>query len=487
MGALPNQPRQQVTILAQPEPKHALSVGMKLGFIFIAIHLITLSIAFLLAADYSNLLNVGIFLIPDIPLLLLPQPDEGRLRFAHFFILGSIMWFCIPVVIDKIVTKLWPRISRAIRYLIILILIPVTLSVCLGLIGSAMVRSDIMEQRPELRKLGGKATSNFLTEKVVFEKTHIKAITGIKHGVFNTGTAEEFAFSDGWKVFFTDKQYKETTNLHVPNRQYTELEPLPYRNKPCWYMAYSYNKSFIALLDHTGKELWQRPSCGVVSGDMTGDGIAEFAACTDYNTSLKLYDIAGKELWNKSMDLFGHFEMADIDDDQKMEIIHTHFNSSISKMQFSFFNDKGEILKTLNIGTPYSNFTTIHWPDRNGKTHLLLVSINRMEVVTLDGQTIARLDAPGCRNEGKITAVNVKFKAGEQDYLAVRKSEFPLKVLYVYNPQGKLVYQKTDNSSDMEAALLATPGENGTEKLLTSTYDPKNMTDVIRILEYTAP
>jgi len=55
-----------------------------------------------------------------------------------------------------------------------------------------------------------------------------------------------------------------------------------------------------------------------------------------------------------------------------------------------------------------------------------------------------------------MNAVTVKFKKGEPEYLAVKKSLHPdLSVLYVYDANGKLVYQKTQVIEGLLSPTLA--------------------------------
>ena len=93
----------------------------------------------------------------------------------------------------------------------------------------------------------------------------------------------------------------------------------------------------------------------------------------------------------------------------------------------------------------------------------------KIRIVDLKGNTVIELDAPGCRPFGEVKALTVKFKEDELEYLAVRKSLHPdLSVLYVYDYDGKLVYQKTEViKRGRNLALSVVPmNEMGNEGLL---------------------
>jgi hypothetical protein len=84
-----------------------------------------------------------------------------------------------------------------------------------------------------------------------------------------------------------------------------------------------------------------------------------------------------------------------------------------------------------------------------------------------------------------VKAATVKLKKEESKYLAVKKSLHPdLSVLYVYNPNGRLVYQKTEVIKGVLAPMLTAGPTNevGLEKLIVGASREYNT----QVLEYSA-
>ena len=135
------------------------------------------------------------------------------------------------------------------------------------------------------------------------------------------------------------------------------------------------------------------------------------------------------------------------------------------------------------IATKSYEFALIQWPRRETLPYLLLTEENRIRIVDFIGTAVLQLDAPGCRLFGALAALPVKFKKNEPEYLAVKKSLHPdLSVLYVYNANGRLVYQRTDVADGRVPPALAAVSakEAGVEKLLVGAAQKSEL----QVLEY---
>ena len=186
----------------------------------------------------------------------------------------------------------------------------------------------------------------------------------------------------------------------------------------------------------------------------------------------------GKVRWKHPINALGHLEVMDIDGDGKDEIIYSNGTT-----EFNILNESGTVVDQLKIVTRSYAFAMVKWPKNESEPCLLLTEDSKIRIVDLKGNTVIALDAPGCRTFGEVKALTVKFKADEPEYLAVRKSLHPdLSVLYVYDHDGKLVYQKTDVTGRGRKPTLSVVSKNetGNEVLLVgSVRDDKPV-----VLEY---
>jgi hypothetical protein len=115
----------------------------------------------------------------------------------------------------------------------------------------------------------------------------------------------------------------------------------------------------------------------------------------------------------------------------------------------------------LKVPTASYEFAVIRWPGEESRPNILLTEENRIRIVDMKGNAVAQLDAPGCRSFGSVNAAVVQFKKDEPACLAVRKILHPdLAVLYVYDANGKLVFQESEViKGSMEPALAAVPAD----------------------------
>jgi hypothetical protein len=179
--------------------------------------------------------------------------------------------------------------------------------------------------------------------------------------------------------------------------------------------------------------------------------------------------------------------VADINGDGKAEIVYDNSNNASGITAFTILDGTGAAIGEFKISSKSSFFTIVNWPSKQGSPHILLTEDGKISIINFKGETVARLDAPGCAEFGNVEAVNVRLRKEEPDYLAVKKSLHPdLSTLYVYDSQGQLMYQKTDTVTGILPPVLFTlpVGTSGTERLLvgSQTKDFEAL-----LLEYTAP
>jgi len=460
------------------------SIGFKTGVSLAALHLCFVIIAFI-AYISSSSSTAGLvfiwFMFLDAPVYLLPSSIFESFGVAapliSFGILGSVLWFLIPWLVDRFVVNIFPNIGRKTRWTIIIGVIPIIL-VGFTSLGDFSVKKSIQRERPnELTKMLNSASSDFLTEKVIFEDNESADVSSISLMNCQPNAGTEFLFTLPWGVVFLNKDYQEQHRLKFDENRFSTIKPFNMGgSRSCMFIAYKLFEG-VYLYDSEGKEIWRitrenghkAAIEGVQYGDVDGDNNPEFTIYHSYGEGIHLVDENGKLLWRYPVHALGHLEMADIHGDGKAEIIFSNSNNANGITEFIILDAIGQVAHQLKIPTTSYEFSIIGWPIKESKPNLLLTEENKIRIVDLKGETVFQLNAPGCRDFGKVEAIAVKLKKDESNYLAVKKSLHPdLSVLYIYDSNGKLVYQKTDVIMGVLApTLTAGPmNEIGVERLI---------------------
>jgi hypothetical protein len=465
------------------------SIGFKIGIVLAVLHL---GLAIYAFSAYINCksstagLVFIIFFFLDAPLLLLPQAIFKVLGeispLVEYGLLGSAIWFIIPYLIDMAFTHIFPNIKKLVRVIIIVGAIPAILFGFTRL-GHLAIKLSIQQERPvELKKSLNKASSDFLAERVVFSNgTDIPIINGIyRINCIAGDDVQIMAALRSGVVFFNDK-YQEQSRLGFGGLGFNTIQPLnPDAVDSCRFLAYRYGKG-VYVFDHQGKEVWKfTPSNnktggidGASFGDVDGDGKAEIAVFYRYRQGIQLMDSDGNVKWTHPVNALGHLEIIDTNGDGRAEIIYDNSNNASGKTTFEWLNAAGEEVKKLEIATTSYEFAMIKWPNAELKPNILLTENNKIRLVDLKGDTVISLDAPGCREFGNIKATAVKFKKDQPNYLVVKKSLHPdIVMLYIYNHDGKLVYQKAETTEfgfRYSAFAVVPENKSGTQNLLIGT------------------
>ena len=474
------------------------SMGFKIGVVLGIFHLCLVILAYC-AYSSSRSSTAGLvfiyFFVLDAPILLLPQAlfkvFGGVAPLVQFGVIGSAMWFLIPWLIGMAFTRIFPNGKRLAQIIVIFIAILIILA-GFSRLSRFAVKARIRSKRPvELKKVLNRASSDFLTEKVIFEEDGGGMVNSISQ--MNRRDSEGMEIIVGLSGYwcgsvFLDESYQEQSRLNFAGLGFNTIEPINANNADsCEFLAYSVVKG-VYLFDLEGKERWMLADNedgrgdidGVDFGDVDGDGKIEFAVYHRYGEGIHLVDSNGKTRWKHPVSSIGHLEIADIDGDGTDEIIYKKAHGNTG---FTILDEVGSIVKQLKIATRSYDFATIKWPKMESKPYILIAENAKIRILDLEGNAVIELDAPGCRASGKVKVLTVKFKNDGPEYLAVRKRLHPdLVVLYVYDSEGKLVYQKTEVvGGGRSLALAVVPvHETGTEVLLVgSVRDRKPL-----VLEY---
>jgi hypothetical protein len=464
-----------------------ISIGFWAGVVAAFLHL-CLALFACHACWHSRSSTAGLAFLPffflDAPLLFLTPFLNGLFGkiapLIQFGLLGSALWFLIPWQIGKFAVRFFPRRPQIASIVSLIVAIPI-LYVAFMQLAFFTVKRSIQGERPaELKGVLNSASTDILTGKAIFSEEGASGISGIRRMHCRPGAGTELVFALPRSVVFLDDNYREQHRISFADQVFKTIEPLDLDGKgSCRLLATRFQKGTY-LLDLQGKEIRNYgPVDRVRFGDIDGDGKQELAIFD--GSEVRLLDGDGKTRWKHPALAIGHLEMADVRGNGKAEILCSNAANAWGATEFTILDAAGAVARQAKITSKSYEFALIHWPRRETPPYLLLTEENRIRIVDLQGEAVLRLDAPGCRPFGAVSAVTVKFAKGEPEYLAVKKSLHPdLAVLYVYNAEGKLANQKTDIARAPPALAAVPAKEPGVEKLLVGAVQKSK----VQVLEY---
>ena len=175
-----------------------------------------------------------------------------------------------------------------------------------------------------------------------------------------------------------------------------------------------------------------------------------------------LVDDTGKMIWRKRAINVLHLEMVDTNGDGRDEILHT--SGGVLKIRDGRGKVIGQVrprgyLALFNFSP---DFSLCSWPSKDSPKRLLEVGKDRIRLRDLDGKVVAQFKAPHCGMFGEARGTPVRLRAGQPDYLAVLASfiTWDRSLLYVYQPDGTLVYQEVLLGTSDAIAAVPLDGSN---------------------------
>ena len=223
-----------------------------------------------------------------------------------------------------------------------------------------------------------------------------------------------------------------------------------------------------SLMGANGKTLWSIGGDPAVddtaSGDLDGDGVADFVVGFNGGAGVRRVDVAGKTRWQKADGNVWHVEIVDADGDGKPEIVHTN-----AKGEITIRDPNGNIIRRFQTSVYCSDFSLCRWPTSKSAPKLLVREGGRLALVDLLGGIASRYPVPPGNQFGSARAAVVRVKRDEQPYLAVLTTEgnplFASTTLYLFNAQREVVYQE-DIAGKCGTISVVARGEPGLDDFL---------------------
>lgn len=223
----------------------------------------------------------------------------------------------------------------------------------------------------------------------------------------------------------------------------------------------------VSLMDGQGRTQWQLDGWSpapndLTAGDLSGNGRIGFVVGFNGGGGVARLDARGQRVWERSGSNVFTVEVADVDGDGTVEILHSSHGDGI------VIRDAGGTqLRTLDVTS--GPFSLTRWPALGDQQWIAHSGNGTLDLVDFAGELRGRLPLP-VGGFSVNQAIPVRLRAGEPNdvHFAVVRTIHATgrrSALFLYDSDGKLIYTEVFLASRL--ALAAIPDEQtGAEVLL---------------------
>jgi hypothetical protein len=308
--------------------------------------------------------------------------------------------------------------------------------------------------------------SGFLSRSVLVEDAQIGSVTDIAVGELDPSPGREIGIAGSGGALFLDEAANVKSSVALGDRAaHVDIVDVE-ADGVCEFMNRGHWGCDASLFDHSGKTIWTYGgSPGVddmAAGDLDGDGALEFVVGFNGGGGVHLLESDGSKQWRQPDGNVWHVEMVDADGDGRLEVVHSNAGGEIKVLDAAG--------KTVKQGKPapyFSDFSLCRWPGKQDREYALLAEDDTIWLFDFDGNSVHKVSAPECGTLGHARGVPVKLKGMEPEYFAVvvEFSRWQRSILYVFAPDGKLVYQEVLPEACGSIAAMSV-GKGATESIL---------------------
>ena len=254
----------------------------------------------------------------------------------------------------------------------------------------------------------------------------------------------------------------------------------------------------MALFDHQGNVLFSRGEFEeakssiheVAAGDVDGDGVMEFIASWGFEpwNGLELLDRHGNSKWRLQEEFIpGEMEVVDVNGDGKAELVEEN------RGELKIRDTQGQVMGEVKAPVYLWHISLCPRPNNQGSPQNLAVREGSLWLIDLDGDNYTKYDAPlsqiklekpqvivtpGLPEQMEFDTEDVyrakgvwaELEKNRPKYLAVvaNFAAIDRSLFYLYDAQGKLIYQEILPEECNAVAVLPPENSSGRDEILVS-------------------
>jgi hypothetical protein len=255
----------------------------------------------------------------------------------------------------------------------------------------------------------------------------------------------------------------------------------------------------MALFDHQGNVVFSRGEYGgkgkpsiqeVGAGDVDGDGVKEFIVSWGYDPwkGVELLDRYGNSRWRHQEEFMpGEVVVVDVNGDGKAELVEEDGG------EMKIRDTQGQITDVVEVPVYLSHISLCSQPNNQGPPQNLAVREGSVWLIDLDGKNYKKYDAPlsliqlekprvvgapglpdqmtfNTEEVYRAKGVWAELEKNRPKYLAViaNFAAIDRSLFYLYDAQGKLIYQEILPEECNAIAILPPENSSGREEVLVS-------------------
>lgn len=315
----------------------------------------------------------------------------------------------------------------------------------LGLAAQGCVFSNIpqLELPEDLKQSGPPFGETHLAKAPFIEKPGVGFITDIRYGKFNKSSEPALVIVGQSGAVFLQKELQPTKAVSFGGSpmERVSLVSLDTDAAP-WFLGV--NRLAVTLFDGEGAARWSYTSLwgidDVAAGDVSGDGVVEFAVGLNGFGGVRLLDANGRKLWARYKD--GNIWRVAILPGRRGapgKVLHTEAGGELV-VRTETGDELGRYRPT---GSYISQFSPTRWRDESQLQYFVTAGDGYIFIFDSDGHLTKRLEAPHCHSLGHAIGTPVHFSNAASYYATLVNYHLWNRAAFLlHDLTGKLAFQE---------------------------------------------
>ncbi len=324
----------------------------------------------------------------------------------------------------------------------------------------------------ELEKPGVRFGESFLIKTDFYKSAGIGVVTDIAYGELNPSPGKEIGIAGNKSAVFTDISGKRVRRVgYKDSGSHVNFVDVDGDGVTEFYSRGGGVYIYPTLIGNNGKLRWKYNTVEMMSaGDIDGDGGAEFVVAVNWLQSIRL--VSSNMVLQKEYPFYAEWiELADTNSDGKDELLCSNRSEGLT-----IYDGRGNLVGSKYNWYMMREFSISRFPGYGEREFVLHSSLYRIMVYDTDGFTIRELYAPDCDISGYYSGYAqgavAPFGNGMPEFFAVlvEARDIDRSILYLYDPDGGLVYEEVLPHAGAAIATVPLDGD-GTDSILVGGYN----------------